>query len=479
MIALIWDQLKKWGTVIGRLGTFLGVPLAAAAAAAAVTGAMVKGIDSSLKGRADKYIDAIMTDVTRHKGNQRDYELALDAAMQSPSNKEPARQKYLEQQLTSSPGLSDKEKKIAKDYFEKRRSPTAAPVETAAPAPTATPAVTPAVTPTPVTPTPVSVTPPSPAPSVSTPASEDIPEISVTSKRTPTTVGDTGVLEKPKTIIQRVKDFIVKAAKMVGIDPSIMLAMGHQESSFNPNAAAGTSSAKGLFQFTKGTWNDTVNKYSDQYPELLNGPLDPLASSIAGGLFARDNANMLKKNNIPVTGSNIYAAHFLGATGATKLLTADPSALAVDVVGEKAAKANKNVFYDKKGNPVTVSKVKDFLYKRVGSKADQFAAELNAETPPTPLLSVVTSTGSTTPARSSSGPTLDNGSKQVDVGKSAAMQPASPVIIAPLSAPAAPKAPPVLQRLPDANPRSSESAFGRALAKDYSHPTAFTTVGTI
>ena len=87
--------------------------------------------------------------------------------------------------------------------------------------------------------------------------------------------------------------------------------------------------------------------------------------------------------------------------------------------------------------------------------------------------------GSVTPTMASSGAAIDTGSKSAEAGKAAAMQPSSPIIMASSggAAPAA-KTPPS-QALPSANPRSSESAFGRALAKDFSHPTAFTTIGTV
>lgn len=179
-----------------------------------------------------------------------------------------------------------------------------------------------------------------------------------------------------------VGDAIKTAASRVGVDESIMLAMAQQESGFKAGAKAGTSSAKGLFQFIDSTWKNYVDKFSKIYPELLNGPLDALASAIAGALYIKDNSAILRKNNIPVTGTTIYAGHFLGAGGAVKLFSADPNTPAASISGmQKAAEANKNIFYksgtDKKPDikqPRTVSEIVELLYKKVGEKAEQYAA---------------------------------------------------------------------------------------------------------
>ena len=47
---------------------------------------------------------------------------------------------------------------------------------------------------------------------------------------------------------------IARAAQATGVDFSYLLAQARIESSLNPTARAGTSSAAGLYQFTKGTW---------------------------------------------------------------------------------------------------------------------------------------------------------------------------------------------------------------------------------
>lgn len=166
---------------------------------------------------------------------------------------------------------------------------------------------------------------------------------------------------------------IESASKRVGVEKSIMMAMAKQESGFNPQAKAGTSSATGLFQFISSTWSTMVKKYSGSFPELHKGPTDIDASSVAGALYIKENSTFLKQNNIPVNGTTIYASHFLGAGGARTLLSAPPSAIAASIM-PKAAAANKNIFYKKDGTARTVAEVQEVLYNKVGKEAEKYAA---------------------------------------------------------------------------------------------------------
>lgn len=288
---------------------------------------------------------------------------------------------------------------------------------------------------------------------------------------------------------ENVADAIKNAANAVGVDRGIMLAMAKQESGFNPNAKAGTSSASGLFQFIDTTWNSMVQKYGKKFPDLLKGRFDLNASAIAGALFIKENIDVLKRNGIVINGTSIYASHFLGPGGALKLFSANPLTAAVNVLGEKVAAANKSIFYEKDGKtPRTIADVQQFLYNKVGKISEMYsayaagpsispAATMVAQAPP-PQTSLAAS--AITPAPSTTGSQMSAQSDNYATSQMIAQNqpPPEPVIInnssGPVAAPIAPK-----QSLPKALSRNEDGSFLRALAKDFSHPTAFTTASMV
>lgn len=172
---------------------------------------------------------------------------------------------------------------------------------------------------------------------------------------------------------KNVAEVIKQAADRVGVDYGTLMAFAKQESGFNPNAKAKTSSATGLFQFIKGTWADMVRKYGKQYGIGIGDVSDPLANATMGALFVKENSEFLAKKGIPVNGTSLYAAHFLGPGGAAKLFGADPNADAAALMPD-AARANRNIFYDKSGKARTVDAVIQTLFNKVGKNVDAFSA---------------------------------------------------------------------------------------------------------
>jgi soluble lytic murein transglycosylase-like protein len=185
---------------------------------------------------------------------------------------------------------------------------------------------------------------------------------------------------------ESVANVIQKAAKTVGVDVSLMYAIAKQESGFNPAAAAKTSSAKGLYQFIKETWQGMVKTYGSKYPILKErSPTDPEANALAGALYIKENSDILSKANIPINATTVYAAHFLGSGGAKKLLSSNPNEKAADVL-PSAANANKFIFYkpgdDKKPDvkkPRSIQEVINVLFEKVGKYQDIYAAELSKQ----------------------------------------------------------------------------------------------------
>jgi len=183
---------------------------------------------------------------------------------------------------------------------------------------------------------------------------------------------DVGGLTMPS---EQVASAIDKAAAATGVDKASLYAIARQESGFKSNAGAGTSSAKGLFQITKGTWAGLQEKY----PELRGKSIyDPEANALAGALYMKETQKELGTKDLTKT----YAGHFFGPAGARRFYRADDSDIAANVLPE-AAQANRNVFYDKKtGQARTVGEVKQFMYNKVGKYQSAYQERLTGNKTP-------------------------------------------------------------------------------------------------
>lgn len=121
-----------------------------------------------------------------------------------------------------------------------------------------------------------------------------------------------------------------QAEAQYGLPKNFLPQVAKIESNFNPSAANPASSARGLFQFTRGT--------ARQYG--LDNPMDPAASTDAAARLAADNkAQLTRALGREPTPGELYLAHQQGSGGASKLL-ANPNARAVDVVGRAAVLNN-------------------------------------------------------------------------------------------------------------------------------------------
>lgn len=173
---------------------------------------------------------------------------------------------------------------------------------------------------------------------------------------------------------QNVINAVQKASARTGVDFGFLMEKAAAESSFNPTAKAKTSSATGLYQFIESTWLSMVKTHGDKYglgeyadkiemkngkpcvedcdrAEILNLRNDPEIAALMAGEFTADNRDFLKRNVGGKIGSTeLYFAHFMGAGGAAKFLNSrniNGDVTAADLF-PAAAKANKNVFYDRK-----------------------------------------------------------------------------------------------------------------------------------
>lgn len=120
------------------------------------------------------------------------------------------------------------------------------------------------------------------------------------------------------------------------------------ESGGDSNATNKSSTAKGLGQFIDSTWLTMVKRYR---PDIAAGKSNaqiialktnaPLAREMTTR-YVEENARALRSAGMPVTDGNLYLAHFLGAGGAVKLLSAqDKSQPVVNLVGQKVVDVNR------------------------------------------------------------------------------------------------------------------------------------------
>ncbi len=191
----------------------------------------------------------------------------------------------------------------------------------------------------------------------------------------------------------RVSLAIGNASKRTGVPFDYLMAQARVESSLDPDAQAGTSSAAGLFQFTKQTWLATLSQHGgnhgldwaanaiskgtdgqyrvadpDLRSQILGLRFDPDASSSMAAEFADDNAQLLRNRFGEEPESvDLYLAHFLGAHGATEFLSAwraNPNAAAAPL-NPAAASANRSIFYNSDGSEKSLDQIRNHFAQRI------------------------------------------------------------------------------------------------------------------
>ncbi|NDW06098.1 peptidoglycan DD-metalloendopeptidase family protein [Jiella pacifica] len=118
------------------------------------------------------------------------------------------------------------------------------------------------------------------------------------------------------------------------------------ESGGNARAKNPLSSATGLGQFIASTWLRMIRTYRPDLAgslsprEILDLRYDPTLSREMIRNLAREGEAYLVRRGHRITAGRLYLAHFLGMDGANQVLSADPEAAVVAVVGAGVIKAN-------------------------------------------------------------------------------------------------------------------------------------------
>lgn len=195
-----------------------------------------------------------------------------------------------------------------------------------------------------------------------------------------------------------VRAAIARAAQATGVDFNYLLAQAKLESSLDPGAKAGTSSAAGLYQFTNGTWLSTLDRHGAEHglgwageaiaggriadpamrAQIMALRYDADASALMAGELASDNrAELATALGREPDAAELYLGHFLGVGGATTFLSAlaaDPTQSAARILPQAAA-ANRTVFYGPEGAR-SVAGVMDHIRGRMGSAMEAGGAEM-------------------------------------------------------------------------------------------------------
>jgi hypothetical protein len=183
-----------------------------------------------------------------------------------------------------------------------------------------------------------------------------------------------------------------QASAATGTDFNYLLDTATRESGLKCAAKAGTSSASGLFQFVEQTWLGLVKQHGAQYglgsyagqisqssdgryrvanasdrSAILSLRNNPQVASLMEGEFANQCRSTLQgalgRN---VCNGELYAAHFLGTSQATKLIRmsqSQPDANAAKAFPAEAD-ANQNVFYHADGSAKSVREVYNWAMKQ-------------------------------------------------------------------------------------------------------------------
>lgn len=203
------------------------------------------------------------------------------------------------------------------------------------------------------------------------------------------TGSETARPERTRGANETIANAFASASQTTGLPFDYFMTTAMRESSLDVNAAASTSSARGPFQFIEQTWLGMVHEHGSALglgeeassierhangrfsvsdpqtrADLLAMRHDPELSAVMSGLYLQGNASDLEAAlGRQITVGEGYVAHVFGPSGATRLISLaqqQPNRVAADVFPTQA-EANRGLFYDLSGSPVSVRELYDRL----------------------------------------------------------------------------------------------------------------------
>ena len=206
----------------------------------------------------------------------------------------------------------------------------------------------------------------------------------------------------PMRIRRHLVETIVKAARVTGIDPALLMAIADKESSFSTHVQAKTSSATGLFQFIERTWLQVVRDFGAKHGlakeaaatqwiddeltvpdpaerarilELRRNPY--LSALLAAEMLSRDRARIARSIGRDLTRGETYLSHFLGPDDAERFMekvVGQPNSAAATLL-PKPARANKPIFFarvGRKAKSLSVAEVHGKFEAMMGTRLERY-----------------------------------------------------------------------------------------------------------
>ncbi|WP_291645559.1 transglycosylase SLT domain-containing protein [Bosea sp. (in: a-proteobacteria)] len=238
--------------------------------------------------------------------------------------------------------------------------------------------------------------------------------------RAPITIGgdpDQILTFGPIRIRRHLVDIIVRAGRVVGADPTLLMAVADKESSFSTTVQAKTSSATGLYQFIEQTWLGVVFEFGRKHGMMAEAALvtrngrqfvvadanerqrildlrrEPyLSALLAAEMLKRDTLRLEKAMGRHLTGGEIYLIHFLGPDAAQTFIETmeeTPGASAAELL-PRPAQANRPIFYAEAGGEtktLSVSEVHKKFNEMIKVRLDRYKVVRGGAAPPAPARS--------------------------------------------------------------------------------------------
>jgi len=196
------------------------------------------------------------------------------------------------------------------------------------------------------------------------------------------------VIENDDTQVkQNIAQAIRDASYRTGVDFKYLIATAQIESGLNPNAKARSSSATGLYQFIESTWIASYKRHRgqlglpikaiqgvDERQSLLDLRRDPkVAALIAAFDAAEHQAKLERVLDRPIEGADLYLAHFLGVSGASRFLKMHkmrPTLRAASLF-PRAARSNRAIFHTRKGRARSLDEVRHLIFGKLNQAAQR------------------------------------------------------------------------------------------------------------